>query len=214
MEVSAVSEASPRTAPRPRRTQEQRRAATREAILKGAAAAIAEIGIGAGVRGIAERAGVSRGALQHHFPSRDDLLLAVLGEEIMADLNLRLDIPAIARLPLAERIDALLAHYYGVYASPIFKAVLIAAVDATPGFAERLDAVLAQAQNMINRVWREVFFDVAIEDEALASLRRVVMGALRGYALRQRLGELGNWPVDRRVLARMLLIQLAPDADG
>jgi AcrR family transcriptional regulator len=164
------------------------------------------------VRAIALRAGVSRGALQHHFPSREDLLLAVVGEEIMADLNQRLDIARMARLPLEARVEQLLAHYYRVYASPIFKAVLSAAVDPTPNFATRLEAVLSQSQSMINRTWREVFIDIAIEDERLSSVRRIVMGALRGYALRERLGEQGNWPTDRQVLARMLLEQLAPHA--
>ena len=194
----------------PRRTQEERSAATREAILQGAVAVISEVGMGAGVRAIAARAGVSRGALQHHFPSREDLLLAVVGEEIMADLNLRLDIAQMARLPLDQRVDQLLGHYYAVYASPIFKAVLSAAVDPTPSFALRLEEVLTRSQAMINHTWRAVFADVAIEDEALSAVRRVVMGALRGYALRERLGEQGNWPADKRILGRMLLAEFGP----
>ena len=61
------------------RTQAQRRAATREGLLDAAEQVIAEHGYGAGSLGaIARAAGVSKGALYHHFESKDDLLLALM----------------------------------------------------------------------------------------------------------------------------------------
>lgn len=69
-----------------RRTQEERSASTRAAIFSAAVACLCELGYFATttVR-VAERAGVSRGAMLHHFPTKRDLIFAVT-EHIM-DLN-------------------------------------------------------------------------------------------------------------------------------
>src|SRR5690606_25685100 len=72
----------------PRRTQEERRAATRAALLAAGRALFAEKGFaGAGREEIVERAGVTRGAMYHHFPSKEALFQAVYEaceEEVLA----------------------------------------------------------------------------------------------------------------------------------
>jgi AcrR family transcriptional regulator len=59
-------------------TQAQRRAATRGRILDAARALLVEHGAETTTAMVLERAGVSRGALYHHFPSREDLVAAVV----------------------------------------------------------------------------------------------------------------------------------------
>ena len=64
--------------PRPSRTQAERTARTRTALLGAARALFAERGYaGAGREEIVERAGVTRGAMYHHFASKEALFLAV-----------------------------------------------------------------------------------------------------------------------------------------
>jgi AcrR family transcriptional regulator len=64
-----------------RRTQASRRAATRAALLTAARELFAAKGFaGAGQEEIVQRAGVTRGALYHHFESKDDLFRAVYEE--------------------------------------------------------------------------------------------------------------------------------------
>ena len=58
--------------------------ANRERLLAAAVAAFADRGLGAEMRDVAERAGLSVGALYRHFPSRDELLTAVVAEAITA----------------------------------------------------------------------------------------------------------------------------------
>lgn len=61
------------------RTQAERRAATRGDLLAAAEELIADRGFAAAtLDAIADAAGVSKGALYHHFGSKDDLLLALL----------------------------------------------------------------------------------------------------------------------------------------
>ncbi|WP_261559284.1 helix-turn-helix domain-containing protein [Frankia tisae] len=63
--------------PDPRRTQRQRRASSRELILDAAVQGLFEDGYARTTTvAIQTRAGVSRGRLLHHFPSREDLLVA------------------------------------------------------------------------------------------------------------------------------------------
>ncbi len=63
----------------PRRTQEERREATREAISLAAMSLVAERGVDAAtLLDVAERAGLSKGALTHHFEGKEALLDAAL----------------------------------------------------------------------------------------------------------------------------------------
>ncbi|WP_433330459.1 TetR/AcrR family transcriptional regulator [Spirillospora sp. CA-294931] len=62
---------------RPRRTQEERTAATRRALLDATLDCLIEFGYhGTTTTRVVERAGVSRGAQVHHFPTKNVLVLA------------------------------------------------------------------------------------------------------------------------------------------
>ena len=65
------------TSPRPRRTQAERREATRARILECTADSLLERGFAATtISEVQERAGLARGTVQHHFPTRAELLVA------------------------------------------------------------------------------------------------------------------------------------------
>jgi len=75
--------------PRPRRTQGERRASTRAALLAAGRELFAQKGFaGAGREEIVERAGVTRGAMYHHFASKEALFEAVY-EAVEADVLTR-----------------------------------------------------------------------------------------------------------------------------
>lgn len=75
--ASNTAELRPRL--RPRRAQKERSAETRVALIEGMLAALAEVGYSRTTTvEITRRAGVTSGALQHHFGSKEDLILAVL----------------------------------------------------------------------------------------------------------------------------------------
>ncbi|MEO9327047.1 TetR/AcrR family transcriptional regulator [Gordonia aurantiaca] len=69
------------TTPTPgRRTQAERTAATRARVLDAAVEALVEVGYaGTTTQEVNRRAGVSRGALLHHFPTRESLVVAAVG---------------------------------------------------------------------------------------------------------------------------------------
>jgi AcrR family transcriptional regulator len=62
-----------------RRTQEERRSATQNRLLEATAEALADLGwAGLSTTDVSRRAGVSRGAQQHHYPTKMDLVSAAL----------------------------------------------------------------------------------------------------------------------------------------
>ena len=65
--------------PQPKSPKQDRSRATRQRLLEAAVSCLAEHGwAGSTVSVVAERAGVSRGAAQHHFPTREDLFTAAV----------------------------------------------------------------------------------------------------------------------------------------
>ncbi len=73
-----TSAASPTSTPA-RRTQEQRSAQTRARVLDAAIECLVADGYAATTtKAVAERAGVTRGAILHHFPSHNDLVAAAV----------------------------------------------------------------------------------------------------------------------------------------
>lgn len=70
-------------------TQVQRTASARRRLIAAATVLVAEQGVGnTSVAAIGEKAGMSRGAVNFHFGSKDDLLTAV-AEEVTADFEAR-----------------------------------------------------------------------------------------------------------------------------
>lgn len=62
-----------------RRTQQERTATTRALVIDATVASLVEIGYsGTTISRVQERAGIARGTLLHHFPTRADLLVAVV----------------------------------------------------------------------------------------------------------------------------------------
>lgn len=62
-----------------REPKQDRSRATQKRLLESTVSALAELGwTGATTSEIARRSGVSRGSLQHHFPTRDELIVAAL----------------------------------------------------------------------------------------------------------------------------------------
>jgi AcrR family transcriptional regulator len=98
-----VTSATPDRERPPRRTQASRSAATRAALLDAGRRLFAEHGYaGASREEIVELAGVTRGALQHHFGRKQDLFVAVV-EELEAELGERIMTVSMAGAdPMAE----------------------------------------------------------------------------------------------------------------
>ena len=113
------------TAPEQRAPKQDRSRITRERLLGASIDLLATQGWAATTGGaVAAAAGVSRGAAQHHFPTREDLITAALGhmiEQRISDVRRGgLDLPE----PGPERTVAVVGFIVQHYTSDLFKAAL------------------------------------------------------------------------------------------
>lgn len=164
----------------PRRTQAQRTAATRAALLEATVDCLVTQGFGGTTTiEVAHRAGVSPGALLHHFPAKADLLCAAVGH--LFELRRAEFRKAMANLgPGTDRVEAGIDLLWSMFSGPTFVAWL------ELWMAARCDPALAEAVVRLDRefmaaseaVFRELFPD---EIAARPDLARAALGLL--YAL-------------------------------
>lgn len=106
--------------PRAARTQKQRRDETRRALLDATVSCLLELGFSRTTTlEVQKRAGVSRGALLHHFPSKAELLVAAVRH--LAEMRGRELREKSAQLPDGgARIDAVIDLLWESFSGPLF----------------------------------------------------------------------------------------------
>jgi AcrR family transcriptional regulator len=173
---------------RARRKQSERTAATRGRILRAVVESISQVGFRRTTASeIADRAGVTWGAVQHHFGGKDGILRAVL-EDSFARFEERLaDVPADA--PLEARVAGFVARAWEHFASPhyrsTFEILLSQAGRAGRGGATSWQAGMFRAWD---RLWQRLFGDAGLSRRRSAELQRFTIAVLSGAAWLERLG--------------------------
>src|SRR5690349_15265171 len=95
-----------------RRTQEQRRAETRRKLIEAAIQLLHEAGFARFTLGeVASRAGLTTGAVQHHFPTSDELLREVI-EAVYPMLHIDFSSLYASDLSIAERVGGMVDTYW------------------------------------------------------------------------------------------------------
>ncbi|MFE2558923.1 TetR/AcrR family transcriptional regulator [Streptomyces sp. NPDC059352] len=158
--------------------KQDRSRATRQRLLEAAVSCLAEHGwAGSTVAVVAERAGVSRGAAQHHFPTREDLFTAAV--EYVAEERSQ----ALRALPSRDRTEAV-AALVDLYTGPLFRAALhlwVAASDEV-----QLRDRVTELEARVGRESHRVAVEVLGADESRPGVRETVQGLLdmaRGLGL-------------------------------
>ena len=140
-------------------TQAERRAATVAAILASARTLFGERGFEAtSIDDIAERTGVAKGAVYHHFASKEAIFTQVL-EGVQRDLQ-QATVPTGISIPsgLADQIAAGVEHYLLAASAPVVRRILLIDGPAVIGW----------------RRWRE------IDDQFFGAGARMACAALLG----------------------------------
>ncbi|MES4901315.1 MULTISPECIES: TetR/AcrR family transcriptional regulator [unclassified Streptomyces] len=183
----------PRTALRD--PKQDRSRATRRRLLEAAVACLAEHGwTRSTVAVVAERAGVSRGAAQHHFPTREDLFTAAV-EHVATERS-----AALRALHARERererggegggptrvadVGGVLGVLVDLYTGPLFRAALQLWVVAS--YEEQLGARVAALETRIGRETHRMAVELLGADESVPGVRESVQGFLdmaRGLGL-------------------------------
>jgi AcrR family transcriptional regulator len=168
-----------------REPQQDRSRVTRARLLESAVSCLAELGWGgATVAVVAEQAGVSRGATQHYFPTREDLFTAAL--EHMAEVRLAeirseaARLPAGAAVPTSDVVGLLVRLYTG----PLFRAAL--QVWAAAAASEALRELIVPLEARLGREAHRAAIELLGADESRPGVREAVQATLdlaRGLGL-------------------------------
>ncbi|MFD8572642.1 TetR/AcrR family transcriptional regulator [Streptomyces sp. NPDC059639] len=158
--------------------KQDRSRATRRKLLESAVACLAERGwSGSTVSVVAEHAGVSRGAAQHHFPTREDLFTAAV--EYVAEERST----ALRGLRPQGRAEAV-AALVDLYTGPLFRAALHLWVAASN--EPQLGGRVVDLEARVGRETHRIAVELLDADEAVPGVREVVQGLLdmaRGLGL-------------------------------
>jgi AcrR family transcriptional regulator len=179
-----MTAAAPRApSPAQRIPQQDRSRATRARLLEAAITCLAELGWTAStVAVVAERAGVSRGAAQHHFPTRESLFTAALEHVSSARADdLRNEL---AYLPGSADTATVIQLVFGLFSGPLFRAALAlwVAAAAEPQLRDQIVPLEARIGREIHRIVVELLG----ADEAVPGVRETVQATLdlaRGLGL-------------------------------
>ncbi|HYB16585.1 MAG TPA: TetR/AcrR family transcriptional regulator [Streptosporangiaceae bacterium] len=168
-----------------REPQQDRSRVTRARLLESAVTCLAELGwSGATVAVVAEHAGVSRGATQHYFPTREDLFTAAL--EHMAEVRLAEIRGEAARrsagvaAPTADVVGLLVRLYTG----PLFRAAL--QLWAAAAASEVLRELVVPLEARLGREAHRAAVELLGADESVPGVHEAVQATLdlaRGLGL-------------------------------
>lgn len=158
--------------------KQDRSRATRQRLLEAAVACLAEHGwAGSTVSVVAERAGVSRGAAQHHFPTREDLFTGAV--EYVAEERSA----ALRALPVQGRAEVV-AALVDLYTGPLFRAALQLWVAASN--EAQLRPRVTELEARVGRETHRIAVELLGADESRPGARETVQGLLdmaRGLGL-------------------------------
>ncbi len=197
-----------------RRTQAERTAETRAKLLDATAECLAELGYArTSTTEICRRAGVSRGAMLHHFPSKAVLVAAAC--EHIFDRRVDEFRLAIEQIPLGgDRIGAAIDIVWEMVKSDTFAAwyELIIAGRTDPDLRPHVALVAARLLESTRAAWNELFEPPFAEDPAVTELYQSVptflFAILEGLATTRMTGMPGADAEAERVLSLLKLAAL------
>lgn len=175
-----------------RRTQAERSAHTRALLLDATIESLVEVGYaGTSTTGVATRAGVSRGAQTHHFPTKSDLVVAAV-EHVFATQE-RAFRTAFDALPTEHRtLDGAIDILWGIIKGPAYAAILelIVAARTDPELSAVVQGVAAGFEQAVRTQLAELFPELA-HAAAANNLVGFAFAILQGTAISDSVGFFG-----------------------
>jgi AcrR family transcriptional regulator len=173
-----------------RRTQAERSGETRRRILDAAVALLGERGY-AGLRtsDVAIAAGVSKGAQTHHFPSKDELVVAVV-EHVFQRASEQAKKRARRTMTADEAVKALIADAQEFFFSELFLIALDLAIQGRISSARdagdnAMTQLSAATRLPVEAHWRAALIDAGVPGEVADDLLWLTLSIVRGLAIRR-----------------------------
>lgn len=172
------------------RTQEERSARTRRLLIQAAVHVTREFGYSnLTIAKVAERAGLTNGAMQHHFPSREELVIAVI-DAVYPVLEIPFGDFGSQGRTIQERVGAFIDLLWQIYSRPEYLVIWDIAF-GTRGDAHlnaRLNAYQRDISLRIRKQLAAAFADVGLTSRGADQIFSTVISCLRGFALQSVFG--------------------------
>ncbi|MFD4249231.1 TetR/AcrR family transcriptional regulator [Amycolatopsis thermoflava] len=171
------------------RTRQDRAAGTRTLILDAAVECLVELGYaGASTLAIQAKAGVSRGRLLHHFPSRDELLVAAtqhLTATRLAQTEVRVAEQLAGEPEGPRRVERCIELLWMTFHEPVFWAAveLWTAARTNEALAAALRPEERALRDAIRRVGDRIWGPAVCAHPSYPELRELLFTSMRGAAL-------------------------------
>ena len=170
-----------RARPRRRRSHAERTAETRARLIEAVVDSIAELGVQrATAQVIVARAGITWGAVQHHFRGKDGLLLAVLEDSFARFAERLRDIPP--DVSLAERVGLFVDRAWAHFNSRHYRSTFEILRNFLGREEHRGGDWREQMQEAWNGVWSRIFSDARLSRRRSLVLQHYTVATLSGLA--------------------------------
>jgi AcrR family transcriptional regulator len=179
-----------------KRTQAERHAETRRKIIDATVTCIDAFGFPkTTMQRVARLAGCTVGAVQHHFPSKSELLAAVL-EDGFRSMSFELEHVLFVGKSLPERVSLFVDHCWLHFRKPAFQAnlhILLGMRNESPkALDDWMQGPLADITLQGRELWLKVFDDVDIAEDKHMELLYFVFSAMSGIGTFARIIEAEN----------------------
>jgi AcrR family transcriptional regulator len=167
--------------PRRRRSHAERTAETRARLIEAVVDSIAELGVQrATAQVIVARAGITWGAVQHHFRGKDGLLMAVLEDSFARFAERLRDIPP--EVGLAERVGLFVDRAWAHFNSRHYRSTFEILRNFLGREVHRGGDWREQMQEAWNGVWSRIFSDARLSRRRSLMLQHYTVATLSGLA--------------------------------
>lgn len=169
-----------------KRTQAERHAETRRKIIDATVACIDSFGFPkTTMQKVAREAGVTVGAVQHHFPSKSELLTGVL-EDGFRQASFEREHIRFSGKRLQERVALFVDYCWLLFREPTFQAnlhiLLGMRAESPQALDEWMRGPLADLSAQASTLFLRVFDDVELTDSVCMELLYFVFSSLNGTA--------------------------------
>lgn len=196
----------------PRRTQAERSAETRAALLRAAVSSLVEVGYAHTTTAeVAKRAGVSRGAQSHHFATKEDLVVGAI-EHVFAEREAGF-VSAFETLPPEKRTLTQAVELLGdIFRGEGYVAMMELAVAGRtdPALRMVIHAVSARFEETVRALFR-VHFPHMAEEPLAPNILSFAFVTLQGLALANISGFFGE---PEETLSTLRLLAAGIDTGG
>jgi AcrR family transcriptional regulator len=177
-----MTDAAPK-AKRQRRTQAERTSDTKAKIMDAMVSRIVAQGYPTTtVEIVAKAAGISRGAIQHHYKDRADLFRGMIAY-IASEMQIPLVPDAVAHKSLDEKVSYIVNRYWDVFQTDAVFALLDVSISSRGEEEVRRDLrdYFKSIQQSRSAAFRDMFRGEDLSDEVLEETRSLIEAAIRGH---------------------------------